>query len=189
MEEIKMRKLQIGVIGPEKGNYPKLDSPKKIKEFEEEIEKIGSLIAQNDATLITGGCDGIMEIASKGAKKYNGLTIGTPGRTRGSSNKFIDVEILTPIDVGDYLFAGILSCDSFIIIPGGAGTLAELALAYRYKKPMIIIKGYNEMYDKLIDNYLDSSKKVKFYGAENAEDAVELALKLAIKNLSESYIK
>ena len=175
------RKLQIGVIGPATSEYTKdIKLRKKICDI---AEKTGELLAEKGAIVFTGGADGIMEIVSKGVKKKNGITVGTPGRVRKSSNKYIDIEILTPIDTGDFLFTGILSSDAIITIPGGAGTMAELCLAYRYKKPIIIIKGLNDYYDKLINNYLDESKLILIEGAENAEDAVKKAIKLGSKNL------
>ena len=173
------RKLQIGVMGPAVGEYPR--DPKIKKKICVFAEKIGELLAQRGAIVFTGGMDGVMELASRGAKNKNGITVGTPGRTRDISNKYIDIEVLTPIDVGDFIFAGILSCDAIITIPGGAGTLAEVCLAYRNKKPNIVIEGINADYDKLINNYLDESKQIITYGAKTPEEAVEKALKLAKK--------
>jgi uncharacterized protein (TIGR00725 family) len=175
------RKIQIGVMGPAVSEYPQdLKIKNKICEF---AEKIGELLAQQGAIVFTGGMDGVMELASKGAKNKNGITVGTPGRTRGISNKYVDIEVLTPIDVGDFIFAGILSCDAIITIPGGAGTLAEVCVAYRNKKPNIVIEGINPDYDKLINNYLDESKQIITYGAKTPEEAVEKAIELAKKNL------
>ncbi|MEK7089168.1 MAG: TIGR00725 family protein [Patescibacteria group bacterium] len=173
------RKLQISVIGPATSEYPKdIKIKRKICKI---AEKIGELLADAGAVVFTGGADGIMEIVSMGAKKKNGLTVGTPGRNRKSSNKYVDVEILTPIDVGDFLFAGILSSDAIITIPGGAGTLAELCLAYRYKKPIIIVEGLNNTYDKLINTYLDESKLILIEGAKTPEEAVNKAIRFAEK--------
>lgn len=168
-------------MGPAVSEYPR-DSKlkKKVCAF---AEKIGALLAQQDVIVFTGGMDGVMELASKGAKNKNGITVGTPGRTRGISNKFIDIEVLTPIDVGDFIFAGILSCDAIITIPGGAGTLAEVCIAYRNKKPNVVIEGINPDYDKLINNYLDESEQIVIYGAKNPEEAVEKAIELAKKCL------
>ena len=152
------RKLQIGVMGPAVSEYPR--DPKTKKKVCAFAEKIGELLAQRGAIVFTGGMDGVMELASKGAKNKNGITVGTPGRTRNISNKYIDIEVLTPIDVGDFIFAGILSCDAIITIPGGAGTLAEVCLAYRNKKPNVVIEGINPDYDKFINNYLYESKHI-----------------------------
>jgi len=175
------RKLQIGVIGPAKKEYPK---DKKLKKRISKIaEKIGELLAKENVILITGGADGVMESVSRGVKKKNGISVGTPGRNRKSSNEYVDIEILTPIDIGDFLFVGILSSDAIIAIPGGAGTLAELCLAYRYKKPIVVLKGIDKNYDKLINNYLDESKLVSIKGSESPEEIVKKAIKLAKNNL------
>ena len=171
------RKLQIGVMGPAVSEYPQNPQTKKmVCEF---AEKIGELLAERGVVVFTGGMDGVMELASKGAKNKNGITVGTPGRTRNMSNKYVDIEVLTPIDVGDFIFAGILSCDAIITIPGGAGTLAEVCIAYRNKKPNVIIEGINPDYDKLINNYLDESRLILNYGAKTPEEAVKKAVKLA----------
>jgi len=173
------RKLQIGVMGPAVSEYPQNSQTKEmVCEF---AEKIGELLAERGVIVFTGGMDGVMELASKGTKNKNGITVGTPGRTRNMSNKYVDIEVLTPIDVGDFIFAGILSCDAIITIPGGAGTLAEVCMAYRNKKPNVIIEGINPDYDKLINNYLDESKLILTYGAKTPEEAVKKALELAQK--------
>jgi len=173
------RKFQIGVMGPAVSEYPR--DPKTKKMVCKFAERIGELLALRGVVVFTGGMDGVMELASKGAKNKNGITVGTPGRTRNMSNRYVDIEILTPIDVGDFIFAGILSCDAIITIPGGAGTLAEACLAYRNKKPNVVIEGINPDYDKLINNYLDESKQIVTYGAKTPEEAVEKAIKLANK--------
>ncbi len=179
--ESQNRKIQIGVMGPAESEYPK-DTELKDK-ICRIAERLGELLAEEGAIVFTGGMDGVMELASKGAKSKGGITVGTPGRTRNLSNKYIDIEVLTPIDVGDFLFAGILSCDAIITIPGGAGTLAEVCIAYRNKKPNIIIEGINPDYDKMINNYLDEGKLVLTEGAKTPEEAVKKALELAKKEL------
>ncbi|MBR9701354.1 hypothetical protein GOV13_00345 [Candidatus Pacearchaeota archaeon] len=178
-------KMQIGVIGPSLINY---QINPNAKELEEIAEKIGGLIAKADAILFTGGADGIMEVASRGAKNAGGLVVGTPGPKRKSSNKFVDVEVLTPISTGDFLFAGILSSDVIIIIGESAGTTAELALAYRYKKQMIIVKGISKYYDSLIGKSLDNNKCTTFLGVNSPEEAVELAIKIAKENVNKPNI-
>ena len=165
-----MRRLQIGVIGPAKDGCP--------EKAEILAEEIGSLLAKEGCIVVTGGTDGVMEAASRGAKKAGGLTVGTPGRERGISNRYVDIEILTPIGTGDFLFAGILTCDGFIVIPGGAGTLAELCLAYRNRKPVVIMKGFQD-YDSLTGEFLDRGKEVYFPVAETAGEAVRKIMEQA----------
>ena len=168
-------KIQIGVIGPEERNI----SSELKKKFLETAEEIGRIIAKNNAILITGGCSGVAEACAKGAYENNGITVGTPGRNRRTSNAYTTVEICTPIDIGDYLFAGVLSCDAIIVFPGDAGTLAELAIAYRNKKPLIFIEGFEEnLLDRLFTHI---SKDYPKFIAKNPEEAVKLALKFGNK--------
>lgn len=168
-----MKKIQIGIIGPAAEEYPEDASTRE--KIESMAEKLGELAAEYDMVLFTGGCSGVMEAASRGSKKKGGLTIGTPGRERGISNSYIDVEVCTPIDTGDFLFAGTWSCDVIIVIPGSAGTLAELCLAYRAKKPVIIMKGFDPQYEKWIDGFMDEGKLIKIFGASTPEEAIRKA--------------
>lgn len=173
-----MRTRQLGVLGPSASNLPR--DLKLCARLLKDAEEIGRLIAQAGAVLITGGMDGAMEAACKGAMEAGGITVGTPGRDRGMCNSYVTIEICTPIDVGDFLFAGSLSCDALIVFPGGAGTLAEVALTYRFQKPMVIMCGFNKWYDELVAKRLDqSSDKLPFLGAASPEEAVSEALKAA----------
>ncbi|MFA5127036.1 MAG: hypothetical protein WC465_03500 [Patescibacteria group bacterium] len=172
------RKLQIGIIGPEKKNLPKNNSAKTMLDMS---FAMGKQLAQAGAILITGGCSGVMEAACRGAFENGGITVGTPGRNRLTSNDFVTVEICTPMDVGDYLFAGILSADVIIVLPGDAGTIAELAIAYRYRKPLIFIKDFGE---SILGNLFDSlPKDYPSYVTLNAKEAVDLAIKIAEETL------
>ncbi len=175
MEYKNERKLQIGVMGPDEKEYP--ENSEQRERINEAAERRGRLIAKRNSILLTGGCGGVMLYASRGAKEEGGITVGSPGRTRNASNRYVDVEIITDIDAGSFIFAGLLGCDAIIFIPGGAGTLAELCFAYRNKKRCIIMRGYDDFYDRLIDGYLDRGKTVKLLGADNPEEAVNLALK------------
>jgi len=169
------KKIQIGIIGPEAKNLP------QDKVLSDDIlamaEKIGVGIAENGAILITGGCSGVVEATCKGAYNIGGIVVGTPGRDRGTAVPYVTVEICTPIDIGDYVFAGVLSCDVIIVIPGDAGTLAELAIAYRNRKPLISIRKFGG--DILRTLKFNKLKDYPYYIVDSAEEAVELAMKLA----------
>lgn len=173
-----IKKIQIGIIGAEKKNLP-IDRQKK-KKILQTAEIVGDLVAKNKAILITGGCNGVAEAAAKAAYKQGGIVAGTPGRKRMTANPWVTVEICTPIEVGDFIFAGILSCDVIIVLPGGVGTLAELAIAYRYRKPLIFIRGFNE--DILSELKLKKEKDYPGYITNSAQEAVALALKKEVKN-------
>ncbi len=174
--------LQIGIIGAEEKNMPEKDKERLLGM----AEQIGKIIAKNNAILITGGCSGIVEAACRGAKKVNGITVGTPGRKRGTSISNIDIEICTPIGVGDYVFAGVLSCDSIIVFPGDAGTIAELAIAYRNKKPLVFINGFGE--NTLKDLFNSFKSDYPLYIAKDAEEAAKIALKVGREQLDKETL-
>jgi len=171
-------KLQIGIIGPEEKNMP-TSSRDKILSC---AKAVGRALAERDVILITGGCTGVVEAAIQGAKQVNGLVVGTPGRTRGTSVSGVDVEICTPIDIGDYLFAGVPSCDSIIVFPGDAGTIAELAIAYRYKTPLIFIKAVGGV-DLLPQLFGSFKGTYPLLVADNPQAAAELAISAAKQSL------
>ena len=59
-------------------------------------EEVGERIAQAGAVLVCGGLGGVMESASKGAKKAGGTTIGIlPGIDKSQANPYIDFPIVT----------------------------------------------------------------------------------------------
>ncbi len=174
--------VQIGIIGSEEKNLEENTKERYLKMAEE----AGEILAEKRAILITGGCSGIVQAACRGAQRKGGITVGTPGKSRGSAIKETTVEICTPIETGDYLFAGILSCDSIIVFPGEAGTIAEIAIAYRHKKPLIFIreyKGFLSVIKSLFKSYNKNYKEYPFYIVENSKEAAELAYKIATESL------
>ena len=107
------------------GSYKGLDGGMKY-----EAVRLGRLLAERGMTVVTGGFSGTMEEVSRGAKGAGGSTIGVTyykyGDTSGkSANPYVDKEVVT-----DNVFRRIeamLESDAFIILPGGTGTLLELA--------------------------------------------------------------
>jgi uncharacterized protein (TIGR00725 family) len=174
------RKLQIGVIGyagPQE--YPKGKAPKRgVYKIAEEV---GSRLAKQGAIVITGGKSGVMEAAARGAQKLGGITLGVvKGNKRFLSNRFTDVEVLTGMAADGFdEFVLVTMCDVFIVIGGGAGTLEEIAIAYRNKKPIIAIGDTGGWADKLMGTFLDERETGLILVAKNAKDAVSQALRLA----------
>ncbi|MBI4147146.1 TIGR00725 family protein [Candidatus Woesearchaeota archaeon] len=173
-----MRIAQVGIIGPEEKNMGK-DFKERFLSLSFEI---GKKIAERGGILITGGCSGIAEAACRGAQEVGGITVGTPGPERGSSVSSVVVEICTPINVGDYLFAGTLSSDVIIVFPGDAGTLAEIAIAYRYGKPLVLLQGVSDgllerLFCKVQENYPQ-------YVVKDADEAVTVAMRIAEEKLN-----
>lgn len=179
------RKLQIGVIGSAdpKEYKGRGGASKKVNRLAEEI---GLLLGKARAVVITGGKGGIMESTAKGVKQAGGITLGViKGEKRLTSNRFTDIEIVTGMafDGLDELLL-VLACDALIVLGGGAGTLQEIAIAYRNRKPLVVLENTKGWSQKLCGKYLDERKVVRIQSAKTPPKAVSLALKLARKNLS-----
>lgn len=175
-----MRKLQIGVIGSAgREEYP---GEKPNKKIFKQAHDLGKLIGELNAVLVCGGKGGIMLETCRGAKKNGGITVGViSGNTRGKSNKYVDVEVVSGLINSSEEALIVSMSDGVIAIGGGSGTLQELSLAYRNKKPVICIKGAGGWSEKLADTFLDERMLIKFGSAVTASEALDNLLKL-IKN-------
>ncbi len=168
-----MKKIYITVIGS--SNYV----PKEV--YEKAVE-VGRLLAKHGAIIITGGRTGIMEAVCKGAKEAGGLTIGIlPGLTRDEANEYVDIAIPTGIGYARNA-VNVIAGDAIIAISGGPGTLSEIGLALAYNKPVVVLAGTGGASDLIAREGRIREYKVEI--AKTPEEAVEKALKLAIKNLS-----
>ena len=126
-----MRKTIIGVMGP--GD---LATETDINNAYE----LGKLIAQEEWILLTGGRNvGVMDAANKGAKKAGGLTIGIlPSNNTKNVSAAVDIAILT--DMGNARNnINVLSSNVIIACGMGLGTVSEIALALKNKKPVILL--------------------------------------------------
>lgn len=175
-----MRKIQIGVMGSAADlNYS--------KELENLAERIGYLVAKNNAILIFGAekdYDSLSTSACRGAKKAGGMTVGIT-YNRGLNvfeKENVDVVISTGLERGGGReTALVLSCDGIITISGGSGTLTEIAIAYQANIPIVAMRNTGGWTDKLSDQYLDERKRIKIEGVDTAEQAVEEIIKLIKK--------
>ena len=96
--------------------------------------QMGALLAQADYTVQTGGYSGVMEAASKGASEAGGRVIGVTCRQIEAfrpmpANAWVTKEIKldTLPERLNYL---VTQSDGAIVMPGGIGTLSELALMW-----------------------------------------------------------
>ena len=102
--------------------------------------ELGRGIAERDAVLICGGLTGVMEHAARGARAAGGLTIGLlPGDDTNEANPYIDVAIATGLaHARNSILA--LTADGVVVLGGGLGTMSEVALALRNRRPTIGIR-------------------------------------------------
>jgi uncharacterized protein (TIGR00725 family) len=119
---------QIAVIGP---------SDPSPAEYET-AQTVGSLIAGNHETLLCGGLSGVMEAVCRGAKEQDGLTIGVLPDT-GNGNQYLDIVIRTGLGHARNALV-VQSSDAVIAIGGGYGTLSEIAIALKTKRPVFGVK-------------------------------------------------
>ena len=124
---------------------------------------LGKNLALNGFDVCTGGFNGIMEAASKGAVEGGGEAIGVTvdlwGRT---ANKYVTKEI-----VCDNLFERINKLielgDGFVVLQGGTGTLLELAAAWEYmNKDLMAVKPivcYSFLWKKIITEMNEQMKQ------------------------------
>lgn len=110
-------------------------------------EHIGTALAKKGFTIANGGYGGTMLAAAKGANQAGGEVIGVTCSAFGSSapNEYVTSQIATD-SLEQRLNRLIELGDAYIVLPGGTGTLLELANVWELKnkrfadadKPIII---------------------------------------------------
>src|SRR5438105_13136224 len=97
-------------------------------------QKLGGALAARGFEVVTGGYNGVMEAVSRGAKEAGGHVIGVTVEVIATNfqrlpNEYVDQEVKTTallerIDKMIELGA------AYVVLPGGAGTLAELGIVW-----------------------------------------------------------
>jgi uncharacterized protein (TIGR00725 family) len=105
--------------------------------------ELGRGIAGRNAVLVCGGLTGVMEHAARGARAAGGLTVGLlPGDDPNEANEYIDVAIATGLGHARNAILA-RTADGVVAVGGGLGTLSEIALALRNRRPAIGIKTWH----------------------------------------------
>ena len=109
------------------------NSPKAGERDYEDARTLGRALAQAGHVVATGGYFGTMEAASLGAKEAGGHVIGVTTSifdgVRLSPNAYLDEEIKFPT-LFQRLHHLVTMADAWIALPGGIGTLSEVALTW-----------------------------------------------------------
>jgi hypothetical protein len=108
----------------------------------------GKLLAQQGFTIANGGYGGTMLAAAKAASQAGGKTIGVTCSAfkKSSPNEYISQEIVTH-SLDERLDTLIKLGQAYLVLPGGTGTLLELAKIWELKnkgflkkhKPIILV--------------------------------------------------
>jgi uncharacterized protein (TIGR00725 family) len=138
--------VTIGVMGSGTDEYDDLARP------------LGALLAELGVNLLTGRGKGVMTAVSRafvGDLRRRGICIGVvPCASKadratpkaGYPNAFVELAIFTHLPYSgeqgtDDLsrnHVNVLSCAAIVALPGGPGTAAEVELAIRYRKPVVV---------------------------------------------------
>jgi uncharacterized protein (TIGR00730 family) len=115
--------MKVTVFG---GSQPKPGDPAYI-----EALRLGQLLGSAGYTVLTGGYIGTMEAVSRGAAETGGYVIGVTSDEieawrAVAPNQWIQQELRYPT-IRQRLYSLIEGCEAAIALPGGIGTLAEVA--------------------------------------------------------------
>ena len=120
-------------------------------------EQVGRALAQAGFTIANGGYGGTMLAAAKGAAEAGGKVIGVTCRAfkRSVANEFVTREVVAD-SLQERLHNLIKAGRAYVVLPGGTGTLLELASVWELKnkgflddaKPIILM---GESWRPLVD--------------------------------------
>jgi len=146
-------------------------------------ETTGRLLAQAGFTIANGGYGGTMLAAAKGAAEAGGRVIGvTYSAFKGTANEYINREIVTG-SLDERLDKLLELGQAYIVLPGGTGTLLELAKVWELKnkgfleanKPIILVGEFWKPLVALVaSDDADSSRHIK--PADGPEQAVKMII-------------
>jgi uncharacterized protein (TIGR00730 family) len=93
-------------------------------------KQLGGLLAEKSFVVVTGGYGGLMEAVSRGAHEAGGKVIGLTMQhwTNVEPNQW-NGDLRWSTNYGTRL-NHFLNCDGMIALPGGVGTLSEMALMW-----------------------------------------------------------
>ena len=146
--------------------------------------EMGRLLAQAGFAIANGGYGGTMLAAAKGAAEVGGEIIGVTCSAFKSSeaNEYVTREIVT--DSLDERLETLLKLGrAYIVLPGGTGTLLELAKVWELKnkgflnadKPIILLGGFwKPLIELIATDDADSSSYVM--PADEPKQAVEMII-------------
>lgn len=127
--------------------------------------ELGAMLASAGYEVQTGGYMGAMEAVSRGASEAGGRVIGVTSDQieawrPASPNRWIDEELRFS-SAHQRLFALVDSCHAALALPGGIGTLVEIAVLWKHivitsPKPLILIgPGWQSLIDIFTSTFPD----------------------------------
>jgi uncharacterized protein (TIGR00730 family) len=150
------------------------------KEYQDARE-LGAMLAKRGDTIVSGGYGGVMEAVSRGAREAGGRVLGVtvaPWAERISPNIYLQEE--RPAATLFERLKALFESDALIALPGGAGTLGEVALAWnlcqmQLMPPKLIIL-VGDRWHSLVEDF----------SRELIVDEADLALLTLVENVEEA---
>ncbi len=132
-----------------------------------EAQELGRLLAERGHTVLTGGYVGTMEAVSRGACEAGGHVVGVTcaeiERWRSiGANEWVKEERKKETLI-ERLQLLVQDCDAALALPGGPGTLTEIALTWNLmivsalpRRPLILIgDGWRSVFDQVFEGLGD----------------------------------
>ena len=145
--------------------------------------ELGRELARSWFTIANGGYGGTMLAGAKGASEAGGEVIGvTCSAWKSKANEFVSREIVTA-SLNERLGKLVELGRAYIVLPGGTGTLLELAMVWELKnkgflggeKPIILLgEFWKPLVDVVASDDFESSRSVE--QADGVEQAVQLII-------------
>ena len=137
---------------------------------------VGRVIAERGCTLVCGGLGGAMAAACRGAREAGGATIGIiPGYDDRAANPWVEHVICTGLGQARNTLVAATG-HALIAVGGGWGTLSEIALGLRLRRPVVLLGGWAEMLATEEGRVRTAELEGVIMVAENPEDAVGAAI-------------
>lgn len=177
--------MRVSVFG---GSQPQESSP-----VYDEARRLGRLLAEGGHVVMTGGYIGTMEAVSRGAAEAGGHVIGVTceeierwrpvGRNPWVKEEWRKKTLLERLE------ALITRCEAALALPGGPGTLAEIALTWNlmiigalHRRPLILIgEGWQRVFDQVyqsFDGYIPAAQRELIQFAADARAAVGMLTRM-----------
>jgi len=163
--------------------------PKEGSAGYEEARELGRLLAEGGHAVLTGGYMGTMEAVSRGASEAGGHVIGvTCAEIEAWRNTRPNLWVKEERRMNTLMerLAGLIEgCDAAMALPGGAGTLTEIALMWNLMivdslppRPIILIgSGWQSTFDQFFNQfntYMSIQQKDLLGFADDVKTVVKL---------------
>ena len=103
-----------------------------------DARKFGRLCAESGFTVCNGGYGGLMEASARGASEGGGAAIGVTCEIwKSPANPWITEHVKTRTYL-ERIMTLIERGDAYLVLPGGTGTLAELALVWEMMNKSVL---------------------------------------------------